>query len=108
MLTTLICQSRLNRKLSDFEFEVVIRLSSTRNIFFGVGVILIKNGGDLFQVIEGAEKSIDALYKKIMADNHHSEVVELMRDYSSERHFKNNGLEFYDLRNYPLSQNEKC
>ncbi|HCM9673887.1 TPA: BLUF domain-containing protein [Enterobacter roggenkampii] len=36
-------------------------------------------------MIEGSESAVDSIFRKIRSDLRHTEIVELMRDYSSRR-----------------------
>lgn len=105
MLTTVIYQSKCKDPASDFidgEFLSRVRDSNSKLRISG---ILLYNGVDFFQIIEGPEIVVDTLFSKIRNDPRHAEVVELMRDYSSERFFDNFGIEYYNLSLYDDSVN---
>lgn len=60
--------------------------------------ILLFNGTEFFQVLEGEEEVIDALFCHISNDPRHTEIVELMRDYSAYRRFSDSGMTLFDLQ----------
>ena len=53
----------------------------------GITGILLFNGQQFFQVLEGNEEILESLFSKIQFDPRHRDVVELMRDYSAYRRF---------------------
>lgn len=98
MLTTLIYQSQINAECSNDELDRLSHVSSTRNMSMQVTGILLFNGTEFFQVLEGEEDVIDTLFSQICNDPRHTDVVELMRDYSAYRRFSNIGMTLFDLR----------
>lgn len=62
--------------------------------------ILLFNGKLFFQLLEGPEESVRAIYRAICEDPRHHNVVELLCDYSRLRRFGNVGMELFDLRRY--------
>lgn len=98
MLTTLIYQSKQNTLHSNTVTNEFLEKLRIKNKTTEVSGILLYNGSDFLQIIEGQESTIDCLYNKIRKNNIHTEVVELMRDYTTNRYFSNYGIKFYDLR----------
>jgi len=103
MLTTLIYQSKCTHPESKVVDDDFLRSVRDNNNEFKISGIILCNGIDFFQIIEGPEFTVDTLFRKIRRDPRHTEVVELMRDYSSDRFFDNFGIEFYDLNLYKAS-----
>lgn len=98
MLTTLIYQSQLNAECSDDDLRVLSRAACENNISMQVTGILLFNGTEFFQVLEGEEHVIDPLFRHICDDPRHADVVELMRDYSAYRRFSDIGMTLFDLQ----------
>ena len=98
MLTTLIYQSQLNAEFSDIDLVSLTNAACIRNKAIQVTGILLFNGNDFFQVLEGDESAIDALFSHISDDPRHSAIVELLRDYSAYRRFSDIGMTFFDLQ----------
>lgn len=98
MLTTLIYRSQLNTSCESIGLEVIIEKAKRRNSEAGITGILLFNGIDFLQILEGSEESVVRLYHKIRVDKRHQSVVELMRDYGPRRRFENVGMLLFDLR----------
>ncbi|UGS48540.1 diguanylate phosphodiesterase (plasmid) [Kosakonia cowanii] len=107
MLTTLIYQSKKKLIHSDAIKHEFVENLRIKNQIAKISSVLLYNGDDFFQIIEGKESTVDSLYKKICKDEMHTEVVELMRDYASTRYFTNYGVEFYDLRQFEVSNDTR-
>ncbi|WHQ73744.1 diguanylate phosphodiesterase [Pantoea sp. Lij88] len=103
MLTTIIYRSHIS---DDFPIKTVPAMvdnASTINAAHDVTGILLFNGTHFFQLLEGPEAGIQAVYQRICADRRHHNVVELMRDYAPSRRFGNAGMELFDLREHDSS-----
>ncbi|MCV3773683.1 diguanylate phosphodiesterase [Enterobacter sp. RD4-1-1] len=100
MLTTLIYQSKCTKPASRFVDHDFLRKIREKNKALKISGIILNNGVDFFQIIEGSESAVDSIFRKIRSDLRHTEVVELMRDYSSRRFFDSFGMEYYDLSRY--------
>jgi len=98
MLTTLIYQSQLSAECSDNDLELLTREASEKNRTMLVTGILLFNGTEFFQVLEGEEHVVDRLFRHICEDPRHSDVVELMRDYSAYRRFSDTGMTLFELQ----------
>lgn len=99
MLTTLIYQSQLSTQCTDDELRLLARAASEKNRSMQVTGILLFNGREFFQVLEGEEQIVDSLFKQICDDPRHNEIVELMRDYSAYRRFSATGMTLFELHN---------
>ncbi|OQP30774.1 diguanylate phosphodiesterase [Pantoea latae] len=103
MLTTIIYRSHISDSLPVKSLPGMVDKASELNASHQVTGILLFNGTHFFQILEGPEAGVLAIYSKICADNRHHNVVELMRDYSPSRRFGNAGMELFDLREHDRS-----
>lgn len=98
MLSTLIYRSRLKGDIDQASLQVIVRQAQTRNAQMRVSGILVFDGHQFLQVLEGPLHAVEALFGRISQDERHDFVVELMRDYAPRRHFENVGMALFDLR----------
>lgn len=98
MLTTLIYKSQLNPSCNSLSLLSLVEKARQHNTLLDVTGILLFNGNNFLQILEGAEEVIEALFAKIREDKRHDSVVELMRDYGPRRRFENVGMLLFDLR----------
>ncbi|PQV83819.1 diguanylate phosphodiesterase [Cronobacter sakazakii] len=99
MLSTLIYRSRLKGDIDQASLQAIVRQAQTRNAQMQVSGILVFDGHQFLQVLEGPLHAVEALFERISQDERHDFVVELMRDYAPRRHFGNVGMALFDLRN---------
>lgn len=100
MLTTIIYRSHIEKRVTDSEVQEFIRLASPRNLGSQVSGILLFDGSHFLQLLEGPEENVQIIYDSICRDNRHFNIVELLKDYSLERHFGHHGMELFDLREH--------
>lgn len=100
MLTTIIYRSHLSDDVPVKTLPAMVEKASALNASHQVTGILLFNGTHFFQILEGPEEGVLAIYARICADNRHHNIVELMRDYSPSRRFGNAGMELFDLRKH--------
>ena len=98
MLTTLLYRSHISDDVTLKTLENMVNKASERNALYDVTGILLFNGTHFFQLLEGPEDGVNAVYNRICADAKHHNVVELMRDHAPARRFGNAGMELFDLR----------
>ena len=98
MLTTLIYRSQLNPSCKSLSLHSLVEKAKHSNAALNVTGILLFNGVDFLQILEGSEEVIETLFAKIRRDKRHDSVVELMRDYGPRRRFENVGMLLFDLR----------
>ncbi|HDR2160249.1 TPA: diguanylate phosphodiesterase [Enterobacter cancerogenus] len=98
MLTTLIYRSQLNSSCESTQLTALVKQARQRNALMNITGILLFNGHEILQILEGSEESIVKLFHRIRDDKRHSEVVELMRDYGPRRRFEDVGMLLFDLR----------
>ncbi|MGK4356583.1 diguanylate phosphodiesterase [Enterobacter cloacae] len=98
MLTTLIYRSQLNLSCRSAELHALVERARIRNTNQNITGVLLSNGSDVMQILEGSEESVVKLFHKIRDDQRHCGVVELMRDYGPRRRFNNAGMLLFDLQ----------
>jgi len=98
VLTTLIYKSQLNPSCKSLSLLTLVEKARKNNTALDVTGILLFNGHDFLQILEGSEEVIETLFAKIGQDKRHDSVVELMRDYGPRRRFENVGMLLFDLR----------
>ncbi len=103
MLTTIIYRSHISDDFPIKTLPAMVDNASKINAAHDVTGILLFNGTHFFQLLEGPEAGIQAVYQRICADRRHHNVVELMRDYAPCRRFGNAGMELFDLREHDRS-----
>lgn len=84
MLTTLIYRSQLSLTCTSAALSALVEKARIRNTEQGISGILLSSGRDVLQILEGTEQSVVALFNTIRADDRHTGVVELMRDYGAQ------------------------
>lgn len=97
MLTTLIYRSQLNASCRSAQLAALVERARIRNTGLNITGILLSNGHEVLQILEGAEESVVKLFNQIREDKRHTGVVELMRDYGPRRRFENVGMLLFDL-----------
>ncbi len=100
MLTTIIYRSHFCDNVPYKALEEMVSAANDKNSQEGVTGILLFNGTHFFQLLEGPEESVSAIYRHICEDDRHYNVVELLRDYSPSRRFGKSGMEIFDLREH--------
>ncbi|WP_313656004.1 diguanylate phosphodiesterase [Pantoea sp.] len=103
MLTTIIYRSHISDDFPVRTLPEMVDNASKINTAHDVTGILLFNGTHFFQLLEGPETGILAVYERICADRRHHNVVELMRDYAPYRRFGNAGMSLFDLREHDRS-----
>ena len=103
MLTTIIYRSHIGKNTSESEVRTFIEKANQRNSEAEVTGILLFDGKHFLQLLEGPEDEVETIYRVICKDRRHFALTELLRDYSTERHFGNSGMELFDLRQYDKS-----
>lgn len=104
MLTTIIYRSHISKETSESEVQRFIDKANRRNLESEVTGILLFDGAHFLQLLEGPEDEVESIYQTICDDKRHFTLIELLRDYSTERHFGKVGMELFDLRNYESSK----
>ena len=100
MLTTIIYRSHICDNVSAQVLEEMVAAANEKNGQANVTGILLFNGTHFFQLLEGPEESVQAIYRHICRDDRHYNVVELLCDYAPSRRFGKSGMELFDLREH--------
>ncbi|WP_312393764.1 diguanylate phosphodiesterase [Mixta calida] len=100
MLSTLIYRSHLCDDVPVKILEEMVSKANKLNESYDVTGILLFNGTHFFQVLEGPEEAVLAIYERICNDRRHHNLVELLRDYAPSRRFGNVGMELFNLQEY--------
>lgn len=100
MLSTIIYRSHISDDVAYKTLGKLAEKANQVNESNSVTGILLFNGTHFFQVLEGPEDAVVAIYEEICNDPRHHNLVELMRDYAPARRFGNVGMELFDLREY--------
>lgn len=87
-LKTICYISCKSKYLSDQESERLIEETKCKNSTCFITGIIVHVGDHYFQILEGEEKKINTLYKKIVADNRHYEIVELFNKPIKRKYFE--------------------
>jgi class 3 adenylate cyclase len=76
--------SKLSASLSATEIEAIGTVSSQNNAQLDITGLLVFFTGLFFQIIEGDDAQVDALYEKIIKDARHIDIVCLKAEYDIE------------------------
>lgn len=101
MLTTLIYRSLVNPGLRQACIQTLVQDALERNNAKHVTGILLFDGAEFFQVLEGEETVVNALFNRIRTDPRHSAVVLMMQDFSAYRRFNDTGMQLFDACSHP-------
>ncbi|MEA5480674.1 BLUF domain-containing protein [Pseudanabaena galeata UHCC 0370] len=86
--------SKFARSLTKKEIESISTISQTNNSREGITGVLLCCGGIFFQILEGEEDRIDRLYKKILEDDRHNQILCLKSELNvSQRRFPDWSME---------------
>ncbi len=100
MLTTLIYRSHICEDVPIKTLEDMVATASQRNQQMGITGILLFNGRHFFQLLEGPEEGVSAIFQHICEDRRHFNIVELLHDHAPARRFGKVGMELFDLREH--------
>lgn len=100
MLLTLVYRSHISDSVLPASLEEMVSRANIGNERNSITGILLFDGMHFFQLLEGPEEAVDAIYNTICSDQRHNNVVVLMRDYAPSRRFGNVGMELFDLRHH--------
>jgi hypothetical protein len=96
VLATLIYRSRLNHALDPSQLAGLVQQASLRNTALQVTGVLLFDGRQFLQVLEGPISAVNAVFERINRDVRHANIVELMRDFAPHRRFLDQGLVLFD------------
>lgn len=84
-----VYSSAASHALSDEELNDILVASRRNNYRDNVTGLLLYVEGNFFQVLEGKQDNVEALYERILRDPRHSRVVQLVSGYHPTRQFPN-------------------
>ena len=76
------------------DVDAVHQTARHLNVIDGITGLLVYNGHNFLQVIEGAESAIDDLYRRLLADPRHSAMTVEDERYIEPREFPEWAMEF--------------
>lgn len=97
MLTTLIYRSQVDPGLQPDGIPTLVKKALDKNNANHVTGILLFDGTEFFQVLEGEETVINQLFERIRTDRRHHAVVLLAQDYSAYRRFQDTGMQLFHV-----------
>lgn len=90
--------SQISRELSVQEIQNISEVSIRNNQRDDITGVLLYLNGIFFQIIEGKEDKIESLYKKILVDDRHNNILCLKAEYDvTERMFPNWAMKTINL-----------
>jgi hypothetical protein len=87
MLVRLLYASRAARPVSAEDIEAILAQSRAHNPALGITGILCHSGDLFLQVLEGGRDAVNRIYKTIVEDPRHKDVVLLHYEEITERSF---------------------
>lgn len=95
MLVRLTYASRSVRPVTNDELSSLVNVSKLNNFRLGITGILFYSGGVFLQQLEGERTQVNALYRRILADDMHREVSVVEMVDIPHRYFKNWSMELW-------------
>jgi len=90
--------SRFSQPLAASDLEQLARAAAEKNRRLDITGVLVASGGLFYQVLEGPQEHVDALYFAIAQDERHTDVLLLSSDEPiSERRFPDWAMQVVDL-----------
>jgi len=97
MLKQIAYASRQSYILNDTDIMELLANCRRNNSLYQITGMLVFFDGTFVQYLEGPEKNIDALYKKISNDKRHRDIVLLIEDYIENREFADWSMAFKNV-----------
>ena len=85
------------REFTRAELLALLERSREKNGRLGITGLLVYQGGNFLQVLEGDEQSVRHLYEIIFEDPRHKDIYILFEEFIPEREFPNWSMAFRDL-----------
>jgi hypothetical protein len=95
-LQQLIYSSAAVKALNELELSRILLGARIRNAALGVTGMLLYHEGAFLQVLEGEERSVETLFKRIGGDPRHSRVLVLLQRKIDARQFPEWSMGFVD------------
>lgn len=97
MLSSLIYRSLINETTNEEMITQLLENANQMNKKCEISGLLFYDAPFFFQVLEGPEKAVTALYEKILKDTRHRNVVLLSNESIRTRQYPNLGMHFIDI-----------
>lgn len=98
MLTVFVYKSKKVHNFSESDLQALIKKSIDNNEIRRITGILLYSGDYFLQIIEGDNEEISKLYDKILSDERHEQLVEIITTQIPNRYFSNLGMSYIDIR----------
>ncbi|BCE02990.1 BLUF domain-containing protein [Marinicellulosiphila megalodicopiae] len=87
LIHLIYCSAITADELSKQELDVILDQSRINNDQAEITGMLLYDSGSFFQVLEGDQKMVEAVYEKIVKDTRHQNVTKLIMEPIEERAF---------------------
>lgn len=91
--------STATRHISDEELESILEVSRVNNKKRNLTGLLIVKGRTFLQCLEGEKGNIVEVYEKILKDDRHDNIIDLIEEDSEDRLFPNWEMGYKNLKN---------
>lgn len=99
--------STATRYMSDLELEELLEVSRKNNIKKNLTGLLIVKGRTFLQCLEGEEKDILEIYEKILKDDRHTDIIDLVTEDIDKRLFPQWTMGYRNLKSLEDIKSEK-
>lgn len=93
----LLYTSTAKHAMAQSELDTILESAQRNNAKVGVTGFLIFDGKSFIQLLEGGERDVQAVYKKILDDPRHSQVEPLLQDMKPTRSLSNWAMAYTQL-----------
>ena len=87
MVFYLVYLSSATRQLSDIDLSQILTKSRFNNTSRNITGLLLYNGGNILQILEGDEEKVMNLYEHIEKDERHNGLIKTVSGFCDERNF---------------------
>lgn len=87
LIHLIYCSAASNPQMGESALNSILAQSRDNNSHVGITGILLFEGGTFFQVLEGEEAVVDAVYTKILADPRHVNATKIISEPILRRDF---------------------
>jgi hypothetical protein len=91
--------SSAKKLYSDQDLEAILTVSRRQNAIKDITGILLYHDGSIMQVIEGEAVSVNNLYARLLTDDRHHQIIQVMTGNSNERYFGEWSMAFSQITN---------
>ena len=99
--------SRATRYICDEELEELLETSRRNNKQRNLTGLLIVKGRTFLQCLEGEKNDIEEIYNKILIDDRHTDIIDLIDEDTNKRLFPNWSMAYRNLKNTEDIKSEK-